>query len=662
MDPVRTAIMGNRFTAIVEEASATLYRTAHTTFVKLIQDYQCALATPAGEIFAYPTQSGVTVLVGMPLQTTLDRIGRENFEPGDLYIMNDPFYTDGLVTHMMDVTMIYPIFHEGELISFGWAFVHASDIGGAVPGSISPTFTEFFQEGVRVRPVKLYKRGVLNEDARNIFLDNTRIPEEMWGDFQAMISAMKSMERRIGQLCRRYGADVVRQGMEDVIKFGEIKSREVLRKIPDGEFTFSDYIEGLEDGVHIQLRTTMRIRGDELELDFTGTDPQVAAAYNFIIGDRTHPYVTQALTYYLLTHDPSMPMNAGLLRPINIIAPRGTVVNADAPAAMGSRVAAGTRLYDTLLGCLNQALPDGVIAAGAGMVGIIVCTARDRMTGRRRVSTLNPIMGGGGGRNGIDGIDGADGRSGALRNIPTEIIEVETVIRMRSVALVPDTQSAGKWRSGAAIKLEMENTGVEATFTVRGMDRFQFQPWGVRDGKPGRLCQVFLNPGTEHETSIGKIKVLTVKKGDVVSILSPAGGGFGNPLDRDLALIERDVRSELMSAEKAAIDYAVVFTTDGRIDTTATDVLRADKKHERSGVLFDYGTTRTAYNVIWPDGMRALLANTVLGLDKAVRRHVMDRSCSRLTAAGQPVTAQAIRVAVGEALAHLGEAVELPAA
>ncbi len=651
MDPVRTAIMGNRFTAIVEEASATLYRTAHTTFVKLVQDYQCALATPKGEIYAYPSQAGVTVFVGIPLETTLDRIGRENFEPGDLYIMNDPFFTDGLVTHMMDVTMIYPIFHGDELISFGWSFVHASDIGGAVPGSISPTFTEFFQEGIRVRPVKLYRRGVLNEDVKHLFLDNSRIPDEMWGDFQAMISAMKSMERRIGQLCERYGVETVKQGMEDVIRFGEIKSREVLGRIPDGEYSFSDYIEGVDGGEHIQISTTMRVKGDGLELDFTGTDPQVAVAYNFIVGDKTHPYVTQALTYYLLTKDPGMPMNAGILRPISITAPRGTVVNAEVPAAMGSRVASGTRVYDTLLGCLNQALPGGIIAAGAGMVGIIVCTARDRLTGRRRVSTLNPVMGGGGGRNGIDGIDGADGRSGALRNIPTEIIEVETVIHMRSISLVPDTQSAGRWRSGSAIEMEMENTDIEATITVRGMERFHFQPWGVKGGEPGRLCEVIMNPGTAAEASIGKIKVLRLGRGDVVRIVSPAGGGFGSPLDRDPALVARDVRSELMSPGKAERDYGVVLSADGQVDMAATAARRAGMA--RKEALFDFGAARESYDRLWPAGMRALLATTVLGLDKPVRRHVMDRACAALSARGVAVTPQAVRAAVSDALAEL---------
>lgn len=212
MDAVRTAVMNNRFNAIVEEASAAIYRTAHTTFVKIVQDYQCAIATAEGEMFAYPMLSGVNVFVGSPLKPTLDAIGRENLKPGDIIITNDPFATDGLVTHLMDVTLLYPIFYDEKLIAIGWAFVHASDIGGAVPGSISPAFTEVFQEGLRVRPMKLYEGGVLNEAIKSIFQDNSRIPTELWGDIQAMISGLKSMDRRVSELCKRYDRESVEEG------------------------------------------------------------------------------------------------------------------------------------------------------------------------------------------------------------------------------------------------------------------------------------------------------------------------------------------------------------------------------------------------------------------------------------------------------------------
>ncbi|WP_274518010.1 hydantoinase B/oxoprolinase family protein [Paraburkholderia phenoliruptrix] len=351
--------MSNRFTAIVEEASAVMYRTAHTTFVKLVQDYQCAVATPEGEIFAYPSQSGVSSFIGVPLQKTIEQLHELGIDEGDCFLTNDPFSTDGLVTHMMDVTMVRPIFVEGQLIAFSWGFVHASDIGGAVPGSISPAFTEVFQEGIRIRPVKLYKKGEINEDVRRLFLDNSRIPDDLWGDMKAMLSALQSMDRRFHQLCEAYGRSVVEQGMRDVLSFAEMKARAVIAKIPDGTYEFGDYLEGIEPGQHTYIRCAMRVHGNGVTFDFDGTDPQIPAAYNFVSGDRTHPYTVQAFLYYLLTVEPDAPRNAGLLRAITMHAPRGTVINAEFPAAGGSRVAASTRVYDTLLGCLQQAVKGG---------------------------------------------------------------------------------------------------------------------------------------------------------------------------------------------------------------------------------------------------------------------------------------------------------------
>lgn len=494
MDPIQTVIMTNRFNAVVEEASATLYRTAHTTFVKLVQDFQCALATPEGEIFAYPSHSGVNAFIGLSVSGGLAGIGRDNLEPGDVIITNDPFATDGMVTHLMDVSMIRPVFRDGALIALAWSFVHASDIGGAVPGSISPSFTEVFQEGLRVRPTKLYQRGELNEAIRNIFIDNSRISSELWGDFQAMIAALTSMDLRLNQLCDRYGVERVRDGMEASLALAESKARSVIRSVPNGTYAFSDYIEGMGENDFIHINAEMTVEDDRVIFDFTGTDPQVAAALNYVTGAKAHPYTLQAFLYFIMTREPEAPRNGGLLRALEVIAPRGTIINAEFPAAGGSRVTTSTRVYDVLLGCLNAALPDGLTAAGPGMSGVIVVSARAPRGGGNRVSVINPLCGGGGGRFCTDGADGVDSRSGYLRTVPAEVIEVETVMRVRRYALVADSQAPGEWHSGAAIALDLENTGAEAVMTVRGMNRFYFQAWGARGGSCGARGSVILQP------------------------------------------------------------------------------------------------------------------------------------------------------------------------
>ncbi len=653
IDPVRTAIMNNRFVAIVEEASAILQRTAFTTFVKLVQDYQCAIATADGECFAYPRQTGVSAFMGIPLWGILRHYPKESWQEGDLVITNDPFASDGVVTHMMDITMVRPIFSGGELIAFSWAFIHASDIGGAVPGSISPAFKEFFQEGVRVRPMKLYKAGVLDEEVRDVFLMNTRIPEEMWGDFTAMIAAERSMDRRLQELCDKYGREVVVEAMGDVMALSERKSRAVIAEIPDGTYAFSDFIEGFGEGAFSHVNTTLTVRGDEVELNLDGTDPQIPNAYNFVCGERTHPYAVQAMLYYIITRQPDIARNGGVLRPIIMKAPRGTIVNAEFPAAGGSRVAASSRVDDSILGCLNQILPEGIAAAGPGMAGIIVVNARDPRTGRNRVGVVNPICGGGGARSYGDGIDGVDVRFGNLKAVPTELMEIETVMRMRSLRLLPDSQGAGKYRSGAAVMMELENVGDAALMTVRGLNRFHFRPWGIRGGAAGIVGHVTLNPGEATEREIGKISVLELEKGDVVRIVTPAGGGYGDPFTRDPTLVSADIVSGLMTPEHARDAYGVVADAAGVVDGPATSALRLSRGN-REITPFTKGPERDGYDAIWPREIRAELARIAMNYPADSRHALLSAVRDRLTAEGVEVTPGALAGAVADEAARMG--------
>jgi N-methylhydantoinase B len=654
MDAVRTAIMNNRFNAIVEEASAAIYRTAHTTFVKLVQDYQCALATADGDMFAYPMMSGVNVFIGSPLRPTLDAIGLENLKPGDIIITNDPFGTDGLVTHLMDVTMLYPIFRDGKLIAVGWAFVHASDIGGAVPGSISPAFTEVFQEGLRIRPVKLYDGGVLNVAIKSIFEDNSRIPGELWGDFQAMISGLKSMDRRLIELCDRYGRDAVEEGMRDVINYSETKARAVIDTIPDGVYSFSDYLEGITQGQLAYFSVTLTVSGGEIEVDFTGTDPQLTAAYNLVTGSRTHPYVVQCLISFVLTMDPLTPRNSGILRAIHAHAPRGSVLNAVFPASGGSRAASATRAYDIILGCLNQALPDGLAAAGAGMAGVIVVAAPDPRTGRDRVNVINVITGGGGGRRDSDGVDATEVRY-AQRSVPVEIIEAETVLIMRAIRLVPDSRRAGRNVGGAAIEIELENTADHAVMTVRNMNRFQFAPWGFRGGELGLLAKTVVNPGRSDERSIGKISVLELGRGEVVRLTSPSGGGFGDPLERDIAAIAREIENGMLSRERAQEVYAVAFDESGRVDEAATTARRRQRVRTKPAD-FNLCAERERQDRVWPMAARRQLASMALSLERRIRSQLVINVHHRMMAEGRLVEPEMLQQVVDEEVARLSGA------
>ncbi|RYF58026.1 MAG: hydantoinase B/oxoprolinase family protein [Comamonadaceae bacterium] len=638
MDPVKTAIMANRFQALADEASTILYRTAHTTFIKLVQDFQCALVSADGENVAYPAQSGVNVFIGFSIKGLLEEIDVDALVPGDIIVTNDPFHTDGLVTHMMDVTMINPIFNDGKLVAFGWSFVHASDIGGAVPGSIAPSNSEVFQEGLRIRPVKLYKAGQLNTEVRDVIMDNTRIPGDIWGDLQAVVAALRTMDRRVNELCARYGRDGVEQAMDDITELAEIKARAIIRDLPNSSYTFSDYVEGLKPGELTFLHLKMTIEDDEVVFDFTGTDPQVAAAYNIVSGRRTHPYIVQALLWYILTIDPLAPKNAGLLRPIRTIAPAGTLINAEFPAAGGSRIATGLRVYDCILGCLNQAIPDGLVAAGPGQAAIIVATGEDPINGGKRVTVINPLAGGGGGRRSRDGVDGVEVRSGFRLSVPTEITEVETVMRVRRYAIVPDTQAPGLYRGGAALELELENVGMEAVMTIRGMNRFHLQPWGVRGGAAGQLGSAILNPETPAEEQLGKVNVLYLKRGDRIRLRTPTGGGFGDPYGRDPQLVASDVERGVVSTERAREAYGVVLTEDGKVDEDQTTRLRASRPHVRDEAhVFDRGTARDRIDHIWPPEVRSSLAQAAMKAPSSLRHHLIQGVLKQFADTTEPV-------------------------
>ena len=573
MDPVRTEIMRNRFAAMAEEAATVAFRTAHTTFVKQTQDFQVALARPEGEFFAYPVLSGVTSSCGQSIAGFLRAFAADPPAPGDVLISNDPFGSGGLATHTMDIHLVMPIFEGDELVCFAWSFVHASDIGGAVPGSISPDLTEIYQEGIRIRPAKLYRRGVASPDIANILRDNSRIGDDVWGDLEAMLAAMRLLERRLLELIARVGLAELRAGIDEVMDYAALKAREVIGKLTDGSYVFSDYVEGATADEAIHLRSRLTVADGSAEVDFAGSDPQVQAAFNVHTGAATHPMLCLGLIHYILTMEPSIPMNGGLMRPIRTRAPAGSLVNADMPAAMGNRWVTAMRGYDTQIGCLNQAVPGGLAACGAGQAGIISVAWTDPRSGRGRVAVVEPFSGGSGGRVRAEGVDGNDTMIGFLKSTPIEHVEVETPLIVRRHELVADSFGHGRHRGGAAIRIELECRAPEARITVRGLDRFRFQPWGAFGGTPGNNGRAVLNPDGDGEQELGRIRVLTMRQGDVLRMTSPSGGGFGDPFERDPAPVLREVADGLLTVDAAARCYGVAIA-DGAVDATATAALR----------------------------------------------------------------------------------------
>ena len=625
LDSVTLAILGNKLAAVSEEMCLTLQRTGRTLYVKETADFACALAGLDGRFFAYPRSIGVSGFVGLECLPTIAAVGP--LEPGDVILTNDPYRSEGLSTHLPDLHMIEPYFHEGRIVAYGWCFVHCSDVGGRVPSSISPVNTEIFQEGLRIPPVKLMRRGEMVPEVR-LFLDaNSRTPEANMGDIRAMLAALAAGRRRLEQTIAQHGTDAVSVAATDLMAYAAQKARAVLKRVPDGTYRFSDY---LDDDAATQLPVRIALAATftdgTVHLDFTGTDPQVATAMNIPSRGRPHAWLTLRVLALVNTLDPTTPLNAGLLEPVRITAPEGSLVNPQEPAATGVRHAAAIRVNDVLNGAFGQALPQVMPAASSGTV-IPVVMAEPDGRGGRRVQVIEPMIGGTGARSGRDGVDGRDSGISNLANNPVETVEAELGVEIMSYALRPDSGGAGRWRGGCGMELTFRALTDDTNVLGRGMERLLFRPWGSNGGRPGAPGELIVNRGRPDERRLGKIDVLTVNAGDTVTFLTPGAGGWGDPAERDTQAVLNDVRNGFFTAEAAARDYGVLIH-GGEVDEAATRLRRAAM--QRAG---GHGPERERWDAVFaPELMDRLNAGLVALPGSARQRRRRDIFAQALSA------------------------------
>jgi N-methylhydantoinase B len=344
---------------------------------------------------------------------------------------------------------------------------------------------------------------------------------------------------------------------------------------------------------------------------------------------------------WIQTVEPTIPISGGIIRPIRTYAPRGTFMNAEFPAAMGNRWVAVMRVYDAILGCLNQAVPGGIAAAGAGQAGIISVASTDPANGRRHVSVVEPFIGGSGARVSGDGVDGIDQPVGFLKSAPIEVVELETPLVIRRFGLEPASPGPGRFRGGHAMRMEIENRDVGTVMTVRGMERFRFQPWGLAGGGCGAHASCVLNPGCNDECNIGRIDVLELRPGNVLRMITPSGGGYGDPFERDRQRVLQEVLDGLLTVEQARAIYGVVVI-GGELDLHATAALRRAES-ARCVCLFSYGPTREALETIWPPPVSAALATGVQDAPATVRTHLVTAVREMLGNRGWAVTEAEVR-------------------
>jgi len=602
-DPVTLQVLRNHTRAAAESMATTLYRTAHSTFVKETEDFTIQIIDAQGKSVAVPIDLGATWYPGLDYGPALGLVPG-GYQPGDIAMTNDP-YSGYLATHSPDIVMWKPVFHEGRIIAFAGGHIHNVDVGGAVPASLSRTLTEVHQEGIRIPPSKLYRAGVLDEGLVRVMLANVRVPDQNWGDLKALVAAVNTGERRILDLVRRFGVDTVEGGLADLLDYAEAQARAVLASIPDGTYEFTEYAdEDAANGNPLRLHLSLTIRGDGAELDFAGTDPQTLSSLNVPTGGHPRHSLLLVGAYYVLSAlHPGITLNFGTTRAFTCRVPEGSVLNPRFPAAVGMRSLTCGRLRSLIFGAFAVAAPDRMPAAPAGGTCIVNMAAEDPRTGRRTISAIAPIVGGGGGMPHRDGTDGAGADAAYLKNSPIEITESEAPVRILRYGLMPDTGGPGAHRGGTAQVLEFSATAPDAFVTARNRDRTLFQPWGVLGGRPGASGTFTLNAGTDRARDLGNTDALHLAQGDTLRIVSPSGGGRGDPMTRDPALVLRDVQAGLVTIAGARRDYGVAVA-DGAVDADATAALRAGAV---PGTGLALGAFRLAHEARWTEAVYAAM-------------------------------------------------------
>lgn len=644
-DKIGLEILSNRFQAVVDEMAQVVFRTAHTVFVKETQDYGSVLVSPKGEVFAAPRRYGVLMMIGMPMDDAIACIA-DDVQEGDVFISNDPEATRGMVTHLSDVFLWKPIFWRGELVCYAWTFIHMSDVGGRVPGSIAPSSHELYQEGIRIPPRKLFRAGTLDRGFLDLFLANCRTPEQNWGDMKACLAGLATGEKRVHELIARFGRERIASGIDAVLDYAEQQSRRVIAHVPAGTYRFADFIEADMVGLGlVRIQLAMTIRGGEMLLDFTGTAPQVRAALNLpTYGKHGHWMLITGLVNWICTQEPAIAYNAGLVRPMKVRIPKGTILNPEPFAAYGARYSTSHKVCDVTIGALAQAVPDELPATDSGQGSILLVSLPDLETGGTKVSVIQPIVGGSGGRPAEDGVDGAMVLANFLKNVPTEMIERDMAeIRIRQYALRPDSGGAGRQRGGTGILIEFETASPYTTVTSRCMERYLFPPPGRLGGAPGSTGFTTLNPGGNRERDIGKIDVLELEQGDVLRIGTQGGGGFGDPLERPPAAVREDVLDGLVSRAVARDAYGVVLDARDAVDDGATKALRADLRQARgwaAAPAFSFGAAREGHQARWAAPLHDAVLAALAGLPNLLRQRYYWQllgEVDRRFESGQPV-------------------------
>jgi N-methylhydantoinase B len=571
-DPIEFELFKNALFGVADEMALTVFRTTYSGVLKDNMDYSTAMFDGAGVLVA----QGLTLpghLGSMPtaMASVLETFG-DDIHPGDVFIFNDPF-RGGM--HLPDVFAFKPIFSGDARIAWACAVCHHTDVGGRVPGSNASDSTEIYQEGLRIPPLKLYERGRRNETLFALIETNVRVPVKVFGDLRAQLAACHIAEAALVEMASRYSPAKLQEYMTELVDYAERMTRAALQELPDGTYDFLDHIDddGIDVGVPIPLKVTLTKTGDRIHADWTGTAPQVKGAIN-----NTLSY-TKSATYCGIRSilPQNIPTNEGVFRAITVEAPKGTIANMELPGACAARGLTGFRMVDTMFGALAKMLPDRVFAASDGGNTGVSIGGWDRE--RKPFIYVDFTCCAWGGRPFGDGLDGNSNIYANMASQPIEVTESEQPLQITAYEFIQDAMGPGKFRGGAPFRREYKLLAEEAILQVRS-DRRDFRPYGLYGGGPGKPSMNYLNPDKNRDPLPSKL-TMNMKKGDLFRHEVAGAGGWGDPLERNPALVLKDVRNEFVSERAARENYGVVIA-GGAVDEMATQALRHQMRDRRN--------------------------------------------------------------------------------
>ncbi len=575
VDPITLEIIRNLLIAILDEGEINLSRTAFSPIVYEVKDYCVGLLDAKCQTIAQ-SRGGIPTFMadlGEPVRDGVEIYGEDGFEPGDVLIQN---YAAVCGQHLNNVVLYMPIHHEGKLVAFAATRAHWTDVGGRVASSFSTDTTEIFQEGIQFRSVKIHKAGKPDEEIHRILRHNIRFPELSFGDMAAQIACCKLITQRFGEMIQKYGWDTIWNCIETIWDQSEAFVRRQIAALPDGRFEAGSFLD--DDGINLDktlpIRAAVAIKGDELEIDFTGTAGQVKGPIN----TGRSGGMAAAKVAFKSAVMPHLPPNEGAFRPLKVKLPPGTVISAIDNAAMAQWNMTIKTVIDTIYLAMSQAMPDRIPAAHHGSNGLYILFGKDPKTGYR-FSTIDTVLGGWGARPTADGFSPLKTVThGDTRNIPSEVEETFFPVLVEHYTWRPDSAGPGTFRGG--LGLSKVYRALQDIEMICAFERTKCPPWGLFGGGPAQVGYVLVTqPGETEPKRYHKATALLLKEGATVEFLSAGGGGRGHAYEREIRRVVEDVFQGYVTVEGARRDYGVVLDPKTRaVDEKATAARRDEMR------------------------------------------------------------------------------------